>query len=682
MDDRSNQHVPATLHIGIWGFHPEACRITSNGQEVRLTPKSAHVLTCLAERAGEVVTPDELLERFWRGTLASPNAVHKCIAELRHAFGNGTSGPGYIETIPKRGYRLVAPVEWVAVTNHQPIDAKADAAETRLLPLTAGHTEVTNGAGRTPTLRARWAKFSITGLGAILGLVAIVAFFMQTTSTIIDAPMVKIGNRTAVLLPPAANSKRGNDLEMVRQILDRVATGFGSSGDATVEVRRLELSSGQQGNEAVAWNTDYGVQVEVANRSDQLYASLHLQPSDPKRLAHQEDIVYPADKRAAFIDAVSTEVHNDLTTLLDDRSVDEMARWGTSNLHAYHLAKKADSFRRIQTVASLLRAEPLYQQAIQLDSRFEYAYLMLSETYRAIAQSPTNTEVRERVRMASQNLLRDARTASRNPRVIHDIERDYDMLSAGTAFDSESLIRKALQRRPDDTESLMQYAQLLLGAKLLLEGEAYLDRAMLLARKIPDPQAVSSVESIHATLLVLTGPPEAAIQRMKRNVETWPDFTISLNGLMKELTKVGRMQEARFYLARLKSSDEAWGAFSEAQMVAISGEAKLASARMEDLLKNPLISNAGRGDVCFILGEVECGIRFWHELEPAFLPLFWWFLPVNESYYPMEVLTDARYQAMLEQLGIGKTWRAYMRERASEMSQVTGIEVSKDVSPR
>jgi len=670
-----------TYRLGEWEVRPADCLVIRDGIEVKLNPRAMDVLGFLAEHPGHVVTHEQLLATFWRGSASSPNAVHKCVAELRYAFGKGTSGSGYIETIPKRGYRLVAPVEWVAVSNDQPINAEAGAAETRILPLTADHTKATNGAGRAPTPQARWTKLSITGLGAILGLVAIVAFFMQTTSTIVEAPVVKIGNRTAVLLPPLADGKPGNDLELVRQILDRVATGFGSSDDATVEVRRLEQSSGHQGNEAVAWGADYVVQVEVLKRAEQLHASVRLKPSDPKRLSHHEDIDYPAEQSGSLIDAVNSHVREDLVTLLHDRSIDEMKSWGTSSVHAYHLAKKGDSFQRIQTVESLVQAEDLFKQAILVDSGFEYAYLSLSSIYRAIAQSPTNTEVRERIRQASQHLVRDVSTVSRNPKVIHDIERDYRMLSAGSAFDTEELTRAELQRDPGDIESLRQYARLLLGANLLNEGVAYIDRAVLLARKTADPRFVAAAESEYATSLLLTGPSDTAVRQMKLNVEESPDFTISLISLVKELTKVGRVQEANFYLARLKNSDEAWGAYGETLMVAIRGEAKLGSARMEDLLKNSLISNAGRGDVCFILGEVECGVRLWHELEPAFLPLFWQFMPTMEMYYPKEVVVDARYQAILEELGIGETWRNYMRERASEMYEVTGINVPSGISP-
>ncbi len=90
------------------------------------------VLMHLASRPDGCATHDELLRAFWRGALSSTNAVHKCIAELRRAFGDDSRAPSYIETIPKRGYRLIASVRQFEA-RHQPTDAP-----TRVLAAAAG----------------------------------------------------------------------------------------------------------------------------------------------------------------------------------------------------------------------------------------------------------------------------------------------------------------------------------------------------------------------------------------------------------------------------------------------------------------------------------------------------------------------------------------------------------------
>ena len=68
------------------------------------------VLVCLAEHAGEVVSRDTLNQRVWTHIVVTDQAVTNCISELRHHLGDDRSANRIIETIPKRGYRLVAPV--------------------------------------------------------------------------------------------------------------------------------------------------------------------------------------------------------------------------------------------------------------------------------------------------------------------------------------------------------------------------------------------------------------------------------------------------------------------------------------------------------------------------------------------------------------------------------------------
>src|SRR4029077_2361664 len=73
-------------------------------------PKIMQVLVVLAERAGEVVTRDELMSRVWNGVFVTDAALHAAIRDLRRLFDDDAERPRVIETIRKRGYRLIAPV--------------------------------------------------------------------------------------------------------------------------------------------------------------------------------------------------------------------------------------------------------------------------------------------------------------------------------------------------------------------------------------------------------------------------------------------------------------------------------------------------------------------------------------------------------------------------------------------
>lgn len=97
--------------VGEWRVEPARNLLVGPGGEERLTPRTMAVLLCLVEHAGQVVSRDDFSERVWSPAVVTDDALTRCISELRRAFGDSSSRPRFVETIPKRGYRLIAPVE-------------------------------------------------------------------------------------------------------------------------------------------------------------------------------------------------------------------------------------------------------------------------------------------------------------------------------------------------------------------------------------------------------------------------------------------------------------------------------------------------------------------------------------------------------------------------------------------
>src|SRR5258705_11721772 len=82
-----------------------------NGDRVPIAPKGFDVLAYLVEHAGRVVTQGEILEALWPETYVNPEVLRKYILEIWKALGDRPGNPEFIETLPKRGYRFIAPVE-------------------------------------------------------------------------------------------------------------------------------------------------------------------------------------------------------------------------------------------------------------------------------------------------------------------------------------------------------------------------------------------------------------------------------------------------------------------------------------------------------------------------------------------------------------------------------------------
>ncbi len=77
-------------------------------EPVPLTPKAFAVLDCLAARRGWLVTKDELLAAVWGGAFVGEGVLKGVIAEIRRAIGESARAPRFIETLHRRGYRLLA----------------------------------------------------------------------------------------------------------------------------------------------------------------------------------------------------------------------------------------------------------------------------------------------------------------------------------------------------------------------------------------------------------------------------------------------------------------------------------------------------------------------------------------------------------------------------------------------
>jgi DNA-binding winged helix-turn-helix (wHTH) protein/tetratricopeptide (TPR) repeat protein len=100
----------AEFHVGDWRVDGPGCRLHSEEARVSLEPKVMDLLLLLADRAGAVVSRDELLAALWPGVIVGDDTLARTVSKLRSALRDDVRNPAYIETVPKRGYRLIAPV--------------------------------------------------------------------------------------------------------------------------------------------------------------------------------------------------------------------------------------------------------------------------------------------------------------------------------------------------------------------------------------------------------------------------------------------------------------------------------------------------------------------------------------------------------------------------------------------
>jgi len=99
------------FRVGPWLVQPSLNTICQNGTSNRIEPKMMQVLVCLAQHTGDVVPKEKLLQAVWPDTFVSDDVLKRSVSELRRVLNDDAHDARIIETVPKRGYRLVLEVK-------------------------------------------------------------------------------------------------------------------------------------------------------------------------------------------------------------------------------------------------------------------------------------------------------------------------------------------------------------------------------------------------------------------------------------------------------------------------------------------------------------------------------------------------------------------------------------------
>jgi Tol biopolymer transport system component/DNA-binding winged helix-turn-helix (wHTH) protein len=159
--DLANRH---TFVIADWRVEPAAGRLVRGDVELRLRPQVMDLLLSLARRPGDVFSKAELLDAVWGTRFVSESALTTAIGELRDALDDEAKEPRFIQTVPKRGYRLVAEVS-------VPPAAAPMAVEE---PVSLAHADAGNAAIE-PTVPPRHAHTRVWMLA--MALIVVLALF-------------------------------------------------------------------------------------------------------------------------------------------------------------------------------------------------------------------------------------------------------------------------------------------------------------------------------------------------------------------------------------------------------------------------------------------------------------------------------------------------------------------------
>jgi DNA-binding winged helix-turn-helix (wHTH) protein/Tol biopolymer transport system component len=151
------------IRFGVYELDRDAMELRKRGVAIRLQEQPFRVLVMLAERPGEIVTREELQEQIWGSTFVDfDQSLNKAVNRVREALNDNAGAPQYVETVPRRGYRFIAPVVVTPTT-----EAPAPPA-----PVNTGSVEIP-AQPRSPGSQSRFAPIAALAIASLLAIIAI-----------------------------------------------------------------------------------------------------------------------------------------------------------------------------------------------------------------------------------------------------------------------------------------------------------------------------------------------------------------------------------------------------------------------------------------------------------------------------------------------------------------------------
>ena len=526
------------FQLGEWRVKPQTNMIEGSDGEAHLEPKAMQVLALLAQRAGDVVHKQEILEDVWDGTYVSDEVLPNAIWELRKALGDDAKKPRFIQTLPKKGYRLIAPV-----------DLRVEARDSAQ-------------AERTPSLR------TVAFAAAVVAILSVgVAFFMVNE---LNGPGT---DRRGTADDPYSVLVMGFDNHTDAEDIDWLSSGAPTMlRTGLAEIAGIRLVSTARLERVLADLGDDEGQQAIARRAgaDTVVRGSIFKLGNEYRIDVQiEDVVN------ARIFAAHSARGDDVFRLMDDLTawvrdslgaegaqtgppVRPLAEMTTTSLDAFRLYNAGVTARRHLRLADARR---LLTQAVEIDPTFALAYLELSWVALSSKDEPSYDAFREKMREHRNHL------PPRRARLLEAAELWEEDPDA-----AETILLDVVERFPEEEEAYMQLSHLYKRAFEPDKARAILKRG---ATAMPHsgylrcyygyqllwegryPEAIHEFE-VYSRILpgeanprdslgeayLIAGIPERALEEYERALEIDDNFASSHLGRSWAFSQTGRFEKA------------------------------------------------------------------------------------------------------------------------------------------
>jgi len=348
----------AEFTLANWRVIPAEGTIILDDKIIRLEPKVMEVLAYLASRAGEVISREELDRDVWHGAIVGYDSVTSTIIKLRKALRDNAKNPLFIATVPKRGYQLIATVEYL---DKNESDDSENIINKQL------------SAKLQQSTSSKMISVFIIGLLSLLIIAWISSIFFSSISG--EDYIV----RPSVMVLPFENLEKtdehDNFVDGITEDLVTDLSGLSSllvmASNTSFQYKGSNISPKDIGKEL---NVDFVLKGSIRRSGDSI--RINTQLIDTKTGFNTWAKRY--DKKAAnfFIiqDEVVSSIVQALALKITRQEKQRLLQKTTMNLKAYDLFQEGQRISKISTKETSEQARALYRKAIEIDPTYGRAY--------------------------------------------------------------------------------------------------------------------------------------------------------------------------------------------------------------------------------------------------------------------------------------------------------------------
>ena len=350
--------------MGGWRINRATNEISRADETVRLEPKVMEVLVALADHAGAVLSREDLLAAVWPGVVVGDEALTQSIIKLRRALGDNPRSPAFIETIPKRGYRLIAQVTEGDATPAAPGSGGS-----------ASRRWTSAGRGRIASLAAAaavmLAAMYLAGSGAWLSL---------RSST--GADSTRAGYEDPTGLPTVTVMP----FETVGSGAEQAYLAQGISSDLMTDLSRLSEirvinTSANAVNDRATKSARYVIAGSVQRDGAMLRINIRLTDARTDVQLWSRRYERPFGDLLAIQNEISRGLIDRLPATLSEAERRRLAKRYTRSTEAYEDFLRARALFLVRRPEANEQARAFYTEALDLDPQFARAYAGLAMTH-------------------------------------------------------------------------------------------------------------------------------------------------------------------------------------------------------------------------------------------------------------------------------------------------------------